>query len=203
MSYSSSRSRRSRRSRPKTERDRVRETGLTDEVLTIRLHNKVTKGGRKLSFAALVAVGDGNGRVGIGYGKGASVPIAIEKGTKEARRSMVRIKLVGSTIAHEVLGAHGSARVLLRPATPGTGVKAGSTVRSMLQVLGVENALSKIRGSGNPINVAKATLKALMSMRSVAEVEKLRGVNVELFHPQADADASAQPDAEAGASESA
>ncbi len=161
------------------------EGGVQDEVITIRFHTKVTKGGRKLSVAALVAVGDGKGRVGLGYGKATGVPQAIEKATKEARGSMVRVNMVGDTIAHEAVGRHGAARVYLKPASPGTGVKAGSTVRAILQVLGVHNVLSKVFGNTNPINVSRATMNALEEMRSVDEVERLRGVSLQAFHPQA------------------
>jgi ribosomal protein S5 len=112
------------------------------------------------------------------------VPLAIEKANKEARANMIKVNRVGDTIAHEGLGRHGAARVLLLPATPGTGVKAGGTVRAILQVLGVRNVLSKIFGNTNPINVAKATMKALQQMQSVAEVERLRGVKLQMFHPQ-------------------
>ncbi|MCK4284222.1 MAG: 30S ribosomal protein S5 [Candidatus Brocadiae bacterium] len=161
------------------------EAGVLEEVIAIRFHTKVTKGGRKLTCAALVTVGDGRGKVGLGYGKARSVPMAIEKGTKEARAQMKDINLVGDTVAHEVTGRHGSARVFLKPATQGTGVKAGKTTRAILQVAGVHNVLSKLYGNSNPMNVAKATMNALEQMNSVEEVEKLRGVRVRLFHPQA------------------
>jgi len=163
---------------------REQESGVLEEVIAIRFHTKVTKGGRKLSVAALVAVGDGNGKVGLGYGKASGVPQAIEKANKEARATMVRVNLIGDTIAQEALGRHGAARVLLLPASPGTGVKAGGTVRAILQVLGVHNVLSKVFGNTNPVNVAKATMKALAEMQSVEEVERLRGVRLHVFHPQ-------------------
>ena len=163
---------------------REQDSGALEEVIAIRFHTKVTKGGRKLSVAALVAVGDGNGKVGLGYGKASGVPLAIEKAGKEARASMIKVNRVGDTIAHEALGRHGAARVLLLPATPGTGVKAGGTVRAILQVLGVHNVLSKVFGNTNPVNVAKATMKALEQMQSVAQVERMRGVKLQMFHPQ-------------------
>ena len=163
---------------------REQESGVLEEVIAIRFHTKVTKGGRKLSVAALVAVGDGNGKVGLGYGKASGVPLAIEKANKEARANMIKVNRVGDTIAHEALGRHGAARVLLKPASPGTGVKAGSTVRSILQVLGVHNVLSKVFGNTNPVNVAKATMEALQQMQSVGQVERLRGVKLHMFHPQ-------------------
>ncbi len=173
---------------------RQQESGVLEEVIAIRFHTKVTKGGRKLSVAALVAVGDGNGKVGLGYGKASGVPQAIEKANKEARATMIRVNLIGDTIAQEAVGRHGAARVLLLPASPGTGVKAGGTVRSILQVLGVHNVLSKIIGNTNPVNVAKATMRALREMQSVEEIERLRGVKLHMFHPQ-----YGEPKAEAAA----
>ncbi|KPK65627.1 MAG: hypothetical protein AMK73_02465 [Planctomycetes bacterium SM23_32] len=164
---------------------REQEGGLLDEVIGIYFHTKVTKGGRNLTCAALVAVGDGNGKVGLGYGKASSVPMAIEKATGEGRGAMLEVCRVGDTIAHQELGRHGAARVLLKPASPGTGVKAGGTVRSIMRVAGVNNVLSKVFGNSNPLNVAKATMNALRQMRSREEVQRLRGVKVELRHPQA------------------
>jgi small subunit ribosomal protein S5 len=164
------------------------DSGLLEEVIGIYFHTKVTKGGRNLSVAALVAVGDGRGNVGLGYGKASGVPMAIEKAGIEARASMVNINMIGDTIAHEITGRHGAARVLLIPATPGTGVKAGGTVRSILMVAGIHNVLSKVHGNTNPINVAKATMDALTGLMSLGDVKQLRGVAVRLFHPQADQD---------------
>lgn len=166
-------------------REREKEGGLLEEVIGIYFHTKVTKGGRNLSCAALVAVGDGSGKVGLGYGKARAVPMAIEKGTKVARESMVRVNMVGDTIIHEVTGQHGAARVLLRPASPGTGVKAGGTVRAIMRVAGIRNVLSKVFGNTNPINLAKATMDALTKMRSLEEVRRLRRPDVRLRHPQA------------------
>jgi small subunit ribosomal protein S5 len=169
---------------------RDKDTGLLEEVIAIRFHTKVTKGGRNLSVGVLVAVGDGKGKVGLGYGKARGVPAAIEKASKEARANMTRISLIGDTVAHEVWGSHGSARVLLKPASAGTGAKAGSAVRAILQVLGVHNVLTKIYGPTNPVNVAKATMNALRSLHSVAELEALRGVKLDISHPQARAQAA-------------
>ena len=183
-------------------RDRNQEGGVLEEVIGIYFHTKVTKGGRNLTCAALVAVGDGAGKVGLGYGKARGVPMAIEKGGKEARSRMARVSLVDDTVAHEITGRHGAARVLLRPASPGTGVKAGDTVRALMRVVGVRNVLSKIYGNTNPINVAKATINALTSLRSVDEVSRLRGVKVRLFHPQAkQKEQPVQATEEAGAAE--
>jgi small subunit ribosomal protein S5 len=174
-------------------RRREQDSGLLDEVIGIYFHTKVTKGGRNLTCAALVAVGDGEGRVGLGYSKASGVPAAIEKGTKEGRDSMIEVELVGDTIVHEIVGRHGSARVLLRPASTGTGVKAGSTVRSIMRVAGVRNVLSKVFGNTNALNVAKATMNALERLRSVEEVRRLRGVEVELHHPQLGRPARQEP----------
>jgi small subunit ribosomal protein S5 len=160
------------------------EGGPAEEVISIRYHTKVTKGGRNLSCAALVAVGDGEGRVGLGYGTAKAVPMAIEKGSKEARKRMVRVNLLGDTIVHEVVGKYKAATVLLRPAGPGTGIKAGATVRAIMRVVGVHNVLSKVFGNTNAVNLAKATMNALTQLRSVQETERLRGCAVNLFHPQ-------------------
>jgi len=165
-------------------RRREQESGMPDEVIAIRFHTKVTKGGRNLSCAALMAVGDGHGKVGLGYGKAKAVPMAIEKASKEARANMVKAIMVGDTIGHEIIGRHKAARVLLRPAPPGTGVKAGRTVRAIMKVLGVHNVVSKVHGNTNPVNVARATMNALEEMRTVEEVRRLRGCQVTLFHPQ-------------------
>ncbi len=160
------------------------EGGLLEEVIGIYFHTKVTKGGRNLSCAALVAVGDGRGKLGLGYSKARGVPMAIEKSTKEARAHMVQISMVGNTIAHEVMGEHSASQVWLKPASPGTGVKAGRTVRALMRVTGVQNVLSKVFGNTNPINVAKATMVALTNMRSLEEIRRLRKPDVRLFHPQ-------------------
>jgi small subunit ribosomal protein S5 len=160
------------------------EGGLLEEVIGIYFHTKVTRGGRNLSCAALVAVGDSRGKVGLGYSKARGVPMAIEKSTKEARAHMVQISMVGDTIAHEATGEQDASRVWLKPASPGTGVKAGRTVRALMRVAGVHNVLSKVFGNTNPINLAKATMDALTEMRSVEEVRRLRKPDVRLFHPQ-------------------
>jgi small subunit ribosomal protein S5 len=139
----------------------------------------VVKGGRRFSFAALVVVGDGNGRVGHGYGKANEVPPAVEKGLKGARASLNRVQIVNGTIPHLVTGAFGSTRVLLRPAAPGTGVIAGAAVRAVVEAAGIKNVLTKVFGSRNPKNVVKATVNALRALRTRAEVERLRGVTLE------------------------
>ena len=172
------------------------QSGLSEEVIGIYYHYKVTKGGRNLSMAALVAVGDGKGKVGLGYGKARAVPMAIEKASKEARGSMTSVNLVGDTVAHEVTGRHASSRVLLLPASPGTGVKAGSTVRAVIHAAGVHNVLSKVYGSTNPVNVAKATMDALTRLVSLGTITALRGTDVRLFHPQVNSRKDAAPAAE-------
>ena len=169
------------------------DSGLIEEVIGIYYHSKVTKGGRSSSMAALVAIGDGKGKIGLGYGKARGVPMAIEKANKEARGRMGKVNLVGDTVAHEVWGRHGTSRVLLMPATPGTGVKAGSTVRALMQAAGVHNVLSKVYGGTNPINVAKATLDALNNLISRDTIAALRGTSVRLFHPQANLPKKAPP----------
>lgn len=155
-----------------------------EEVLTIRMHTKVTSGGRNLNFAALVAVGDGKGRVGLGYGKAPGVPQAIEKANKRASESMFNVPLIGDTLSHEQVGAHKSSRVLMKPAAPGTGVKAGGTVRAILQVLGVHNVLTKSLGRNNPVNLAQAAMDALKNMRHPGEVGELRERRIVMKHPQ-------------------
>jgi flagellar biosynthesis GTPase FlhF len=131
------------------------------------------------------------------------VPAAIEKAAKDAQSNMTRIETIGDTIGHEVRGEHGSASVLLMPASPGTGVKAGGTVRSIMQVAGVHNVLTKVYGPTNPINVAKATMKALKSIRSKSEVEKLRGVEIEINHPQVKTGKAKKEETEESAEEAA
>ena len=165
-------------------RDRDTETGLRDEVIDISVHTKVTKGGRNLRFSALVAVGDGAGKVGLGYGKARGVPMAIEKATKAAKANIVEVPLVGDTVAHEQIGVYKAAKVLIRPAVAGTGVKAGGTVRAIMNVLGVHSVLTKSLGRNNPINLAKATMNALEQMSSVLKVQQLRGRPVRIRHPQ-------------------
>ncbi len=165
-------------------RGRRGDSEFQDEVLAIRVHTKVTKGGRTLTFGALVAVGDRKGKIGLGYDKARGVPMAIEKANKEARRDMITVPLIGDTVGHEQTGDHKSSHVLIKPAAPGTGVKAGATVRSMMNVLGVRNVLTKSIGRNNPLNLAKATMNAFALMRPVAEVERLRNVKIALRHPQ-------------------
>jgi small subunit ribosomal protein S5 len=145
---------------------------------------KVVKGGRRFSFTALVVVGDGAGRVGLGYGKAKEVPLAIQKGTEEAKRNVFSVPLAGSTITHQILGVNGAGRVLLKPAAPGTGVIAGGAARIILEEAGVHDVLAKSLGSPNAINVARATINGLKSLQRPDEVARRRGLPADSFVPK-------------------
>lgn len=151
---------------------------LTEKVVFINRSAKVVKGGRRFSFSALVVVGDKHGRVGIGLGKAGEVADAIRKGGDDAKRRMVSVSLKEATIPHEVLCTYGGARILLRPASPGTGIIAGKTVRAVVESAGVKDVLSKSLGSKNAANVAKATLAALRTLRLRDEIYRVRGLQV-------------------------
>lgn len=151
---------------------------LTEKVVFINRSSKVVKGGRRFSFSALVVVGDKAGKVGIGLGKAGEVADAIRKGGEDARQHMLPVSLVNTTIPHEVTSEFGGARVLLRPASPGTGIIAGKTVRDVVESVGVKDILTKSLGSKNAANVAKATLKALRELRLREEIYKARGLSV-------------------------
>lgn len=156
---------------------------LTEKVIFINRSAKVVKGGRRFSFSALVVVGDRKGKVGLGLGKASEVAEAIKKGGSVARQSMVKVALATTTIPHEILSAFDGARVLLRPASEGTGVIAGKTVRAVLDAAGVRNVLSKSLGSKNAANVAKATLSALQRLRTREEILRARGISVSVKAP--------------------
>ena len=156
-----------------------RQDGLEERVVKIRRCAAVVKGGRRFSFNALVVVGDNRGRVAAGYGKANEVPPAVEKATKDAEgrlKRQAKVQMRGETIPHRVVGRYGASRVILVPAGPGTGVKAGPGVRDVLEVAGVRNILTKVHGSSNPINLVKATIAGLLLLRTREEVAALRGV---------------------------
>lgn len=155
------------------------ESDLQENVVFINRVAKVVKGGRRFSFATVVVVGDGKGRVGAGLGKAAEVPEAIRKGVEDAKKNMINVALKNGTIPHESLGIYGAGKVIMRPAAEGTGIKAGGPVRAVLALAGVRNVLTKSLGSSNPINMVKATLDGMAKLENVQTVAALRGKTVD------------------------
>jgi small subunit ribosomal protein S5 len=159
------------------------DSGLIEKVIYINRVAKVVKGGRRFSFSAIVVVGDGEGKVGVGFGKANEVPEAIRKATEKARRGMAQVPLEGDTISHQVLGHFGAGLLLLRPAAPGTGVIAGPTVRAIMEAAGVKNLLTKSLGTSNPHNLVRATFDALRQLESVEQYATRLGRDVEEILP--------------------
>ena len=160
-------------------RNEAIESEYQEQLVALNRVSKTVKGGRIARFAALMVIGNGNGRVGYGLGKAAEVPEAIRKGIEDAKKNMITVSLADTTIPHEVLGEFGSGRVLLKPAPTGTGIIAGGSVRKVLEAAGIKNIRAKCLRSSNPINVVKATFEGLAQLRTPEEVAALRGVSVE------------------------
>jgi small subunit ribosomal protein S5 len=177
---------------------------LQERVIEINRVAKVVKGGRRFSFTALVAVGDEDSVVGIGYGKAREVPLAIQKAVEDARKNLIRVPKYGQTITHRVIGRFGAGHVVLRPASPGTGVIAGGGVRAVLELGGVRDVLTKSIGTQNPINLVKATMQGIHMLRKPEDVAKLRGISVREVlgvGPKTNGEAAAESIAPAGDAE--
>ncbi len=156
-----------------------RADNLREKLISVNRVAKVVKGGRQFGFAALTVVGDGDGRIGLGQGKAREVPVAVQKAMDDARRNMVKVSLRKGTLHYPITGRHGAARVVMRPASEGTGIIAGGAMRAVFEVAGVNNVLAKCIGSSNPINVVRATIKALQAINNPAEIAAKRGKTVE------------------------
>jgi small subunit ribosomal protein S5 len=153
--------------------------GYSEKLVAVDRHSKTVKGGKQFSFNAVTVVGDGNGRVGIGRGKSKEVPVAIQKSLENARKNMRKVVLKGDTLHHEVTAKHGATRVFMKPASDGTGIIAGGAMRAVFEVLGIKNVLAKIGGSSNPVNVVRATLRALESITTPEFIASKRGKSVD------------------------
>lgn len=153
--------------------------GMQDKLVSVRRTSKVVKGGRIFGFSAVTVIGDGNGRIGVGKGNSKEVPLAIQKALESARKNMVTIPLNGNTLYHEINFSHGASKVFMKPASEGTGIIAGGAMRAVFEVLGVKNVLAKCIGSTSPVNVVRATIKALQSMSSPEYIAAKRGKTVE------------------------
>jgi len=156
-----------------------RTDGLKEKMVAVNRVTKVVKGGRILGFAALTVVGDGDGGVGMGKGKAREVPVAVQKSLEEARRRMIRVRLKNGTLQHSIIGRHGASKVIMQPASEGTGIIAGGPMRAVFEVMGVTNVLAKCLGSTNPYNVVRATLDGLNRMNTPSEIAAKRGKSVE------------------------
>ncbi len=167
------------RMQPKMQPNDERSDGLKEKMISVNRVTKVVKGGRILGFAALSVVGDGDGAIGMGKGKAREVPVAVQKSLEEARRKMFRVSLKNGTLQHAVIGIHGASKVLMQPASEGTGIIAGGPMRAVFEVVGVTNVLAKCIGSTNPYNVVRATLNGLKSMNTPAEIAAKRGKTIE------------------------
>ncbi|MGI9310733.1 MAG: 30S ribosomal protein S5 [bacterium] len=160
------------------ERDGARKDNFQEQLIDVRRVSKVVKGGRIFGFSALTVVGDGEGRVGMGRGKAREVPVAVQKAMEDARRNMFKANLRGGTLQYPMNGRHGAARVMLRPASEGTGIIAGGAMRAVFEAVGVQNVLAKVIGTTNPVNVIRATIQALQTMRSPRHIASKRGKSV-------------------------
>jgi small subunit ribosomal protein S5 len=167
------------RMQPRMQTGEDRGDGLREKMVSINRVTKVVKGGRILGFAALAVVGDGDGTVGMGKGKAREVPVAVQKALEEARRKMFRVGLRNGTLQHAVIGRHGASKVIMHPASAGTGIIAGGAMRAVLEVLGVSDILAKSIGSNNPYNVVRATLDGLRRMRTPSDIAAKRGISVD------------------------
>ncbi len=164
------------------EREAPSQDNFKEQLINVRRVAKVVKGGRIFGFSALTVVGDGDGRIGIGRGKAREVPIAVQKAMEDAKRNMFRVNMNGKTIQYPIVGRHGAAKVIMRPAADGTGIIAGGTMRAVLEAVGIENILTKVIGTTNPINVSRATIDGLSRIKSRKYIAEKRGKKVkELF----------------------